>query len=158
MSRDPIDIKAKAPFPAGVLSNFTPHSFTLDDVACASMEEFLQSLKVGNIAQQARVCALVGTEAQSRGRREDWSSGTLWWRGSPLDRLSDEYQVLLDRAYEALLDQAPRFRHALSATGDAPLTHRMGKSDPCETILTEEEFCTRLERLRTRIGESARST
>jgi hypothetical protein len=41
-------------------------------------------------------------------------------------------------------------------TGDAPLTHRMGKSDPCETILTEEEFCSRLERLRRRIEKSER--
>jgi hypothetical protein len=38
MSHDPIDIKAKAPFPAVALSNFTPHAFTLDGVACASME------------------------------------------------------------------------------------------------------------------------
>jgi predicted NAD-dependent protein-ADP-ribosyltransferase YbiA (DUF1768 family) len=157
MSRDLIDIKAKAPFPAGALSNFTPHAFTLDGVACASMEGLLQSLKVADIAEQARVCALVGAEAQTRGRREDWSSGTLWWRGTPVDRLSGAYQQLLDRAYDALFTQAPKFRNALAATGEAPLTHRMGKSDPCETILTEEEFCCRLERLRTRIGEGSRS-
>lgn len=151
MSSEPVDIKAKAPFPAGSLSNFAPHSFTFDGVACRSMEGFLQSLKVADVAEQTSVCGLVGAEAQSRGRREDWSSGALWWRGRPVDRLSDAYQELLDRAYEALFTQAPKFRNALSATGDASLTHRMGKSDPCETILTEEEFCTRLERLRTRL-------
>jgi predicted NAD-dependent protein-ADP-ribosyltransferase YbiA (DUF1768 family) len=157
MSCEPIDIKAKAPFPAGALSNFAAHAFTLDGVACASMEGLLQSLKVADIAEQARVCALVGAEAQNRGRREDWSSGTLWWRGSPVDRLSGAYQELLDRAYDALFTQAPKFRNALAATGDAPLTHSMGKSDPCETILTEAEFCTRLERLRRRGGEGSRS-
>jgi hypothetical protein len=47
-------------------------------------------------------------------------------------------------------------RYAAIVTGDAPLTHRMGKSDPCETILTEEEFCSRLERLRRRIEKSER--
>jgi predicted NAD-dependent protein-ADP-ribosyltransferase YbiA (DUF1768 family) len=151
MSRDPVDIKAKASFPAGALSNFAPHAFTLDGVACASMEGFLQSLKVADVAEQVRVCGLVGAEAQDRGRREDWSSGALWWRGMPVDRLSDAYQELLDRAYDALFAQAPKFRNALSETGDALLTHKMGKSDPCETILTEVEFCTRLQRLRTRV-------
>lgn len=153
MSSGSIDIKARAPFPAGSLSNFARHSFTLDGVACGSMEGFLQSLKIADAAEQARVCGLSGTEAQNRGRREDWSRGTLWWRGSPIDRLSEAYQELLDRAYEALLVQAPRFRDALSATGDASLTHRLGKSDPCQTILTEAEFCTRLERLRTRLRD-----
>jgi predicted NAD-dependent protein-ADP-ribosyltransferase YbiA (DUF1768 family) len=151
MSSDPIDIRAKAPFPAGALSNFTPHPFTLDGVACGSMEGFLQSLKVRDVAEQAHICGLSGGEAQNRGRREDWSSGTLWWRGTPVDRLSDAYQELLDRAYDALFTQASKFRNALSATGNAPLTHSIGKSDPCATILTEAEFCTRLERLRTRL-------
>jgi predicted NAD-dependent protein-ADP-ribosyltransferase YbiA (DUF1768 family) len=154
MNTDPIDIKAKAPFPAGALSNFTPHAFTLDGVACRSVEGFLQSLKIEDSAEQAIVCGLSGVEAQSRGRREDWSSGTLWWRGQPVDRLSEAYQELLDRAYDALFAQAPKFRNALSATGHAPLTHRMGKSDPCETILTEAELCTRLERLRARLRNS----
>ncbi|ARN83849.1 hypothetical protein B1812_20630 [Methylocystis bryophila] len=153
MSCDPVDIKAKAPFPAGALSNFAPHAFALDGIACGSMEGFLQSLKIQDSAEQARVCRLSGAEAQSRGRQEDWNSGTLWWQGKPVDRLSDAYQKLLDRAYDALFAQAPKFRNALAATGEAPLTHRMGKSDPCETILTEQEFCTRLERLRAHFGD-----
>jgi predicted NAD-dependent protein-ADP-ribosyltransferase YbiA (DUF1768 family) len=153
MSSSPIDIKAKAPFPAGALSNFAPHAFTFDGVACGSMEGFLQSLKVSDADEQTRRCALVGAEAQGRGQLMDWrSSGTLWWRGKPIDRLSDDYQALLDRAYQALLDQAPKFRSALAATGDAPLTHSIGKSDPCDTILTEQELCSRLERLRASIG------
>jgi hypothetical protein len=41
-----------------------------------------------------------------------------------------------------------RSRTAFAATGAACLTHTIGKSDPCETILTAEELCTRLERLR----------
>jgi hypothetical protein len=102
------------------------------------------------------VCGLVGVEAQNRGRREDWSSETLWSRERPVDRLSEAYQELLDRAFDALFTQAPKFRNALSATSDAPLTHKLGKSDPCETILTEDEFCKRLERLRMRIEKTER--
>lgn len=117
------DIKTKAPYPAGALSNFAPHSFTFDG------------------REQERVCRLAGPVAQSVGRKHDWRfTGTLWWRGKPYDRLSDEYQGLLDRAYQALFDQSERFRSALAATGAARLTHTIGKSDPCETTLTAEEL------------------
>jgi predicted NAD-dependent protein-ADP-ribosyltransferase YbiA (DUF1768 family) len=146
---DTLDIKAKAPYPAGALSNFAPHAFTMDGIACASMEGFLQSLKIEDVAEQERVCGLAGPVAQSIGRKYDWStSGRLWWRGEPVDRLSDAYQTLLDRAYEALFAQSPEFRSALAASQDARLTHTLGKSDPCETILTADEFCSRLDRLR----------
>jgi hypothetical protein len=40
-------------------------------------------------------------------------TGTLWWRGKPYDRLSDEYQALLNRAYQALFDQSEQFQTAL---------------------------------------------
>lgn len=144
-----IDIKAKAPFPGGALSNLAPHAFTLDGVACGSMEGFLQSLKAEDAAEQRALCALSGGEARGRGQRHDWrQSGTLWWRGEPIDRLSDAYQALLDRAYEAMFAQSAKFRAALEVTGDAPLTHSIGKDDPTETILTGEEFISRLVRLR----------
>jgi hypothetical protein len=149
---NPIDIKAKAPFPGGALSNLTAHAFTLDGVACASMEGFLQSLKVEDLAEQERLCGLAGGEARGRGRRYDWrQSGALWWRGAQIDRLSEAYQALLDRAYEAMFAQAAKFRDALAASGKAPLTHSLGKDDPTETILTREEFISRLTRLRERL-------
>jgi hypothetical protein len=95
------------------------------------------------------MCALAGGEAQGRGRRCEWrDSGTLWWRGNPIDRLSDAFQALIDRAYDALFAQSRTFRDALEAAGDAQLTHGLGKDDPCETILTSEEFIARLDRLR----------
>ena len=72
----------------------------------------------------------------------------LWWRGEPVDRLSDAYQALLDRAYDALFAQSKKFRVALAASGNARLIHTIGKTDPCETILTVDELCSRLERIR----------
>ncbi|HEY7245266.1 MAG TPA: hypothetical protein VH678_15455 [Xanthobacteraceae bacterium] len=150
-----LDIKAKAPYPACALSNFAPHAFTIDGVACASMEGFLQSLKIEEIAEQERVCSLAGPVAQSMGQKYDWrTTGTLWWRGEAIDRLSDAYQKLLDRAYDALFAQSNDFRAALAASRDARLIHTIGKSDPCETILTSDELCSRLARLRA----SARSS
>ena len=146
-----IDIKAKGGFPSGALSNFAAHSFVLDGVPIASMEGFLQSLKFADPAEQAEICGLAGAEAQSRGRRKERSSGPLWWRATPYDRLADAYQGLLDRAFDALVAQAGKFRSALRATGSAQLVHRMGRADPCDTILTEAEFCSRLHRLRRRL-------
>ena len=94
-----LDIKAEAPFPAGVSSNFAAHRFVIDGVMCESMEGFLQSLKIEDPAEQQRVCGLTGETAQQAGRRYDWAaSGILWWRGTLIDRLSDDYQALLDRA------------------------------------------------------------
>jgi hypothetical protein len=40
------------------------------------------------------------------------------------------------------------FRNALIATGNAVLTHSIGKKNQSETILTEQEFCSRLMRVR----------
>ena len=155
---NPIDIKTKAPFPGGALSNLAAYAFTLDGVACGSMEGFLQGLKVGDASEQAALCALAGGEARERGQRHDWkTSGNLYWRGATVDRLSDAYQSLLDRAYDALFEQSARFRAALAASGDASLMHSIGKDDPTETILTNEEFISRLERLRARLGGVARS-
>ena len=148
---DALDIKLKAPYPAGALSDFTNYSFQFDGIDCASMESLLQSLKVEDVEKQVQMCARPGPAAQNAGRRYDWNStGTLWWKGEPIDRLSVAYQDLLDRAYQSLFTQSEAFRTALAATADRPLVHTLGKSDPCDTILTAEEFCTRLERLRGR--------
>ena len=99
------------------------------------------------------VCA--GTRVARRAdtaRPLDWrTSGTLCWRGAAIDRLSEDYRVLLDRAYDALFAQCAKFRNALAATGEAPLAHLIGKDDPTDTILMREEFCVRLERLRARL-------
>lgn len=149
------DIKAKADFPAGALSNFAPHAFTFDGVACRCMEGLLQSFKIADAREQVRVCGLEGPVAQSVGQKHDWkSTGTLWWRGTLYDRLSDDYQSLLDRAFDALFQQSKKFRDALAATGDAQLAHSFGRDDPTETILTPAEFISRLERLRAKVRAS----
>jgi len=146
---DTFDIRAKAPFPAGALSNFAPHHFVFDGMPCACMEGLLQSLKVSDVDEQRRICGLPAPHAQNLGRKYDWSiTGTLWWNGKAIDRLSDDYQALLDRAFDALFAQSERFRAALAATRTGQLVHTLGKSDPCETILTADEFCSRLLRLR----------
>lgn len=146
-----MDIGSGNNYPANSLSNFSPHPFVIDGVKCASMEGFLQSLKFKNPEMQKYVCTLVGKAAKFKGKKKKWwKEQTLYWQGVEYKRSSKEYQDLLDRAYEAL-SQNVGFRNALKASGNSTLTHSMGKSDPTKTILTKQEFCSRLEKLRLKL-------
>lgn len=147
-----MDIGSGSGYPAAALSNFSPHPFVLDGVACASMEGFLQSLKFSNPDMQVHVCSLVGLKAKYKGKGKRWWLGqTLYWRGVEYKRDSDEYQALLDRAYDAM-SQNEGFKRALLATGNATLTHSLGKSNISQTVLTESEFMRRLYRLRAQLS------
>lgn len=143
-----MDIGSKSGYPSSSLSNFAPHAFVLDDVQCASMEGFLQSLKFSNPDMQVEVCKLVGITAKRRGSKKNWkTTQTLYWRGKPYKRDSEDYQKLLDRAYYALSQNAS-FQRALLATGNSSLTHSIGKNKINETVLTVQEFTSRLYKLR----------
>ena len=138
-------------YPDGALSNFAPHPFVIDGIECASMEGFLQSLKYSSAEMQIHVCTLVGRKAKFKGQKKRWfEKQTLWWRGVEIDRHSDEYQKLLDRAFFAL-SKNTKFAKALLASKDAVLKHSIGKSDPSKTILTVKEFCGRLTKIRNRL-------
>jgi len=143
-----MDIGSKHGYPAASLSNFSPHPFEIDGVTCNSMEGFLQSLKFKNPDVQEHVCTLVGIKAKYKGKpKKWWNTQTLWWRGTEIDRHSQEYQDLLDRAYLELAKN-DSFRKALLATNNAVLTHTMGGQDPKRTVLTRTEFCSRLTGIR----------
>ncbi|AJT61032.1 hypothetical protein AVU32_gp191 [Vibrio phage ValKK3] len=143
-----MDIKSGAGYPASALSNFAPHAFTVRGVECASMEGFLQSLKFKNPDMQREVCKLVGKVAKARGAKKNWQrTQTLYWQGEPIQRGSVGYQSLLDDAYAALA-QNVKFQKALLATGKATLTHSIGRKKQAETVLTVQEFCSRLTEIR----------
>lgn len=143
-----MDIGSKCGYPSSALSNFAPHPFEIDGVKCASMEGFLQSLKFSNPEMQKHICTLVGFKAKMAGKEKKWfRTQTLYWQGVEYKRDSQEYQDLLDRAYAALFANEG-FRKALAATGDAVLTHSIGKTSENVTVLTRSEFCGRLMRLR----------
>ncbi len=130
----------------------------MDGVKCASMEGLLQSLKFDKAHIQVEVCKLVGKAAKHRGasRNAAWQRlQTLWWKGDPMGRESQEYQAFLDRAFDAIADQSESFRNALLATQDAVLTHSIGKSKEADTVLTQRELCSRLMKIRTRLQATA---
>jgi predicted NAD-dependent protein-ADP-ribosyltransferase YbiA (DUF1768 family) len=146
-----LDIGSGHGYPASALSNFAPHPFVIDGVQCNSMEGFLQSLKYSNPEMQKHVCTLVGKKAKFKGKKKNWYvKQVLYWQGKEIDRHSQEYQDLLDRAYDAL-SKHEGFRKALLASGEAILGHSMGRRNPKETVLTVSEFVGRLVRLRAKL-------
>jgi hypothetical protein len=111
----------------------------------------LQSLKFKDIEMQKYVCTLVGRGAKFKGKKKKWyRTQTLWWQGVEIDRHGKEYQELLDKAFNALSTNQS-FQKALLATGDAVLTHSLGKTKESETVLTQKEFCSRLMKIRQKI-------
>ena len=143
-----MDIGSGTGFPSASLSNFAPHTFVIDGVECASMEGFLQSLKFSNPEMQKEVCKLVGKAAKFKGKKKKWwKTQTLFWQGQSFKRDSQEYQELLDRAFDAL-SQNSSFQKALLATKGATLTHSIGKTKITETVLTTQEFISRLNLIR----------
>ena len=151
-----MDIGSGTGYPTANLSNFHPHAFVFDGVECASMEGLLQSFKFKNPEMQREVCKLVGKQAKFKGKKKKWfKTQTLFWQGQEFQRESAEYQELLDRAFEALSTNTS-FQKALLATGNSPLTHNIGKIKENETVLTRQEFCSRLMKIRERLRKEVK--
>lgn len=74
----------------------------------------------------------------------------LYWKGNVIKRDSQEYQNLLDRAYDARYCADFNFRRALKVSKGHKLLHTKGKTDILDTILTQNEFLQRLNSLRDR--------
>lgn len=143
-----MDIRSGAKYPAGALSNFSPYVFYVDNVRCNSMEGFLQSLKFSNIDMQVHVCTLTGKAAKFKGSKKNWQrTQTLYWNGISYKRNSTEYQDLLDKAFSCLAKNI-KFKKALLSTKGATLNHSIGKKSIRSTVLTQQEFCSRLMKIR----------
>ncbi len=144
-----MDIGSKNKGAAGRLSNFTPRPFSFRGVECASAEGVLQGFKFNNPEIQRYCCTLTGFKAKKYGSKKNWqTTQTLWWQGTAIKRDSDEYQALLDELFEALYTGNEKAKKTLLSTGSANLTHSIGRSKKSETVLTKQEFCSRLMKIR----------
>jgi hypothetical protein len=141
-----LDIRSGAPGIAGRLSNATRREFSFYGVVCRSIEGVLQSFKFRDINRQLNLCALWGKAAEAEGEIQDWqNSQTLYWENKPFPRGSEEYQNLLSRLFYEVFIQDARYRNDLRRLcRDWRFTYSTGNMDPCETLLTESEFCRRL--------------
>ena len=153
-----MDVGSRGSYPANALSNFSAHAFVIDEIACASMEGFLQSIKFKSVDMQKVICTYIGFGAKKAGSKKNWQEKqTLWWKGVPINRHSDRYQQLITRAYDCMFDQCESFRNALKAAGkNAVFTHSMGSSNESATVLTEREFCSQLMRLKRKLSNEER--
>lgn len=143
-----LDIRSNGMYPSGVLSNLCSNGFRFDGMICSSMEGFLQSLKHRDLDKQRQLCQMKGGNARKRSVSSWQTDQIVWWRGEPIDRQGNAYQVLLRRAYQAMFDQNERFRAALMTTRGITLVHSTGETDPYKTILTPQEFCDVLTEIR----------
>lgn len=145
-----LDIYSSGLYPANVLSNLAPKEFVFDGVKCASIEGFLQSLKVKDKIKQKEICGMYGGSAKERSKKfTQWlSTHKLYWQEDEYDRFSNKYNKLLVRAFKACYEQNAIFRQALKDTCGKTLTHTRGKSDAATTIITKEEFIKILTDLR----------
>ena len=143
-----MDIISTNSYPSNSLSNFAAHPFTFRGFEVNLMEGFLQGLKFKSPEMQAEVFKLVGRAAKKKGSGKNWRENqTLYFQGTPIKRESQEYQDLLDEAYEELFKNV-KFKNALLSTKGSKLTHSIGRTNPKETVLTRSEFCGRLTKLR----------
>lgn len=151
MERSVVDVGNESDERGRSLSNFEPYDFTFRDVKCASMEGLLQSLKFSDPVKQKEICALSGKSAKFKGKKKKWyKDQMLYWNGEPFSRHSETYRLLLFEAFNAI-SRNTEFMEKLIETEGAKLIHSMGKSDPTRTILTEQELCIHLERIRDEI-------
>lgn len=149
-----MDIGSGTGFPSAALSNFAPHPFIFDGIECNSMEGLLQSFKFSNPDMQKEVCKLVGKQAKFKGKKKKWfKTQILYWQGKEFKRDSQEYQELLDRAFNELAENEG-FKKALLATGNSTLIHSIGKTKMSETVLTKAEFCSWLMKIRENLKNS----
>lgn len=133
------------------LSNFYPNRFCFDmEFSC--FESFVQCLKFSDPEEQMKVARMNAKEAKAAGQKQHWqeNGGWLFWKGQVINRYGQEYQQLLDQAYDALCQNA-EFAEALRRSRGRILIHTIGKIRRKDTVLTSIEFCSILARKRRKL-------
>ena len=146
-----VDISFKSKGIAKALSNLCPYPFEFDGTKCASMESFIQSLRVKDIDMQIDVCSKSGPFCYSiRDLLGDWrETQSVYWQGKPIFREGNQYFMLLTKAYEALIEQSPIFYNALKQVKENnwELIHSVGCTTSSKTLLTPSEYIAILNHL-----------
>lgn len=143
-----LDIRSNGMYPSNVLSNLCSNGFRFDGVVCNSMEGFLQSLKQQDLEKQRQICSMKGGNARKKSVTSWQTDQIVWWKGQTINRQSEEYQMLIRQAYQAMFEQNERFRVALMSSRGTTLTHTTGEDNPYKTILTPKELCSILMEMR----------
>lgn len=134
------------------LSNLYPYRFEIDGVIVESMEGFLQSLKCKNIDNKKTLWGMHGYKCWKYGQSfNQWKDDQLvYWNGQKIDRQSDEYTKLIERAFDCLF-QNQDFKENLRLSLKDEVDHSKGKTDKKDSLLTKKEYIDNLNRLRDKL-------
>lgn len=144
-----IDINSQGEYPANFLSNLHPHPFSINGFEFGSIEGFLQGLRCENKTTQLKIFGLSGIAAKRESHKHPIKNQTLYFQGKPFNRHSIFYKKMVNKAYLKMFSQNPEFQKALASTLGFELIHSIGKTDPFDTILTNDEFLSNLNWMRT---------
>ena len=133
------------------LSTFFPRSFVLDGVWCASIESFLQAIKLIDEGMQVSICKKTAGQARRNKPLFDKkcyrAPFEVYWKGRTYRRHSGEYQALITRMYDALFEQDPTIKDHLKAAEGYVLEDTSANHDSHRTVLTSAEAMWQLNRL-----------
>lgn len=143
-----LNVSAKSDdFRAARLSNFSPDPFTLDGLAFASAEGFIQGIMwPEEHPNRAAAFASVGSKAKRFGREAARES--VWWFGQTIPFGSPEHHALIERGIRAKFEQNPEAMTALRETAGLTLIHDLGHPESPRTSLPAPVFCAILTRIR----------
>ncbi|EQA7786660.1 hypothetical protein ACX818_001245 [Acinetobacter baumannii] len=131
-----------------MLSNLYHKPFIMDNMFFGSIEGFLQGTRYQDPDEQRKIFEKSGIDAKRAGREMPIKNDTLYWQGKPMHRLSERYINLCTKAFECCFAQNTIFQKALYESIGSKLEHSIGKNDPLQTILTNDEFIGNLDILR----------
>lgn len=146
------DIHPEGRHPEDILSRLCNNDFCYENVQCGCMEAFLLSLRYQDPEIQRKVCRMDSSDLSHFLKwypAPDWiEKQILWWKGDPMKRDSREYQRLIFEAFSEMFVWSARFRFVLMQTENKKLIYNSGNHDPSKSLLTDEEFCDILTKLR----------
>jgi predicted NAD-dependent protein-ADP-ribosyltransferase YbiA (DUF1768 family) len=123
------------------MSNFSPHSFTLDGVHCKTVEAFIQGIKFPpEDPRREQIFAMDGLPAWKM--RTHAKGEHVWWGGKTIPYNSLEHRALLRRAIEAKFAQNSGALETLMSTKGLDIIHEPGGTpESPKTSLPAAVYC-----------------
>jgi predicted NAD-dependent protein-ADP-ribosyltransferase YbiA (DUF1768 family) len=162
--REPINVRLRGEY--GQLSNLAESNFSLDSQNYASVEAFIQAIKIPeNDPRRVEAMTMTGVKAKFVAHQENQSieatlkAGELayvYYQGEQIEYRSIEHLELIETAIRAKFDQNDAARELLISTGDTEFIHQPSrKAESPYTSLPATAFCLMLTQLRDEyIGEA----
>ena len=141
------------------LSNFAMLGvFEFRGFKCSSIEGPLQALNIRETYFKERVYQMDPrqySKIHKKAHHADWqmrkNRHLFDSDGKKIERLSQAYRNYVRELFDAAFYGRPTYRNALDLAAGEELKHSIGKHDPYETVLTNNEFFEQLYRLQVKL-------